>query len=424
MKNPKIRKLFLGFVVVTILMACKATSPSTEPPTNQEVPSATQASNPTATPNVEPTTASTVPPVAAPTRVFPTLPAAQPGPETLDLTKLPQDPIISDFTEIYNNKVIWKDPQGADQDASTLYSYRKQTAPTDAWYALLQDTNPFISSKIETFVLGQEFFTLSADLGCLKPTPERIPNYDPQDSFRSLIKAMTGTAKLTQAEVTLGDQVTDLYTLQAANLVPASQIVVRADQADAKGETTLNSSDTFPLLSDGGKFEEAKLYLARQGGYAARVELTFSKTASAQDAPFAKVGSKVTNTLVYELHPASAQDEPIALPAECAGLTSDTGGNTGGGAGGLSPLTIADIPRLDNATDIHEFSNSFSYNSVSSLQEAVDFYKTKLVEQGWNVESETVLSTLATLTFTRGDQYLSVQIVTSNGKLMISISLN
>jgi hypothetical protein len=442
MKTPHIRKLALGLILVTILLACKATSPKSEPPVIPTVPVITQPviptlpDIPTVAPLEKPEPTATSPmatPTAAPTeasvKAFPTPPPAQPGPETLDLTGLPQDPTISDFTESYDSQMTWQDPQSADQQASTLYSYRKQTVPADAWYANLDDNNPFVTSKIETTVIGQDFYTLSAEMGCLKPGPDRTPSYDPQDSFRSLIQALTGQVKLAQAEIQLGDQVTDLYTLQVENLQPDAQIVIHADQADAQGENSLGSSVTFPLLSNGGKLEEAKLYLARQGGYVARIELTFSQVATEQEAPFAKPGSKMTNTLVYEVIPSSAQDAPISLPAGCASLAGDNGGNTGGNNGGSggsdsTTATIADVPRLEDASDVVEYSDSLIYYSNSPLQDAVDFYKTQLVDQGWEVSDETVMSGLASLDFTRSDQTLSLQIIDNNGQLMISITLS
>jgi hypothetical protein len=71
-----------------------------------------------------------------------------------------------------------------------------------------------------------------------------------------------------------------------------------------------------------------------------------------------------------------------------------------------------------------EYSDSLIYYSNSPLQDAVDFYKTQLVDQGWEVSDETVMSGLASLDFTRSDQILSLQIIDNNGQLMISITLS
>lgn len=429
MRSLKFQIFLIGSLVIASLTACQpgAAQPgaaATEKPAVE----ATAPQNAVAPTSIA-TLAATQPPQApAPTQtpqeavagVFPTLPPPQPGPETLDLEKIPEEHGFSDFTETYTVDMRWTDPEEIPQQSATTYLYRQQTVPGAASYFLYDDNNPFFASKIETVVTDQGAFSITPETGCQMTQVEGVQSLDQRQAFRSLLEALTGQATRTEAEVMLVDQATDVYTLQSSNLKPGAEIVLKASATDSNGEFTSSVSSRIALAEEGTTLESAKLYLARQGGYVRRIELVYSKTAGEDDALFAKAGSRMERTLVYDTTLAGLQSEAIALPAGCDGVASLAGGQAGSGD---QPATMADLPRLEDITDVVETEDSLTYQANASINEAVEFYRSEMAALGWELNDALSMDTLANLEFTRYDQSVSISIIQAGDTVMVTLQL-
>jgi hypothetical protein len=418
------------------IIACQAGAPTTAPVgTSQPMASQTAVEQltaekvtelpPVASPAVTEIATQVTPtgvekPAETPGASLPTLIAPQPGPEQLDLSKVPGEHGFSDFTEGYHMDMQWTDPQDAKQEANTTYSYRQQTLPVTAWYSLYDDNNPFLASKIESVVIGQLAFSSTPESGCQPVSADQLKNDDPRQPFRSLLAGLTGLAKRAEANVDLDGAPTDLYTLTAANLKPEAEIVLKAVSASSSGELTQAITTTFKLMEKDTALDSGKLYLAQQGGYVRRIELNYSKTASEEDAPFAKPGAKMERTLVYEVLVATAQDKPITMPAGCEG---NSGGSGTGNNIGTTPAVIADLPRLPDTSNLVETEGSLVYQTKTGLEEVLDFYRNEMPALGWEKTDETVLGTLATFEFTRGEQTASITIMQTGDTVTVTIDL-
>jgi hypothetical protein len=353
---------------------------------------------------------------------LPTLPPAEPGPETLDLEELPVDPIVTDFNESLQMDMTWSDPDGSEQQAGTTYSYRQQTIPAAAWRLVFVDDNPFLASSFDTAVIDGQGFSATPETGCQVVDPAKLADQDQREPFRSLLEALTGSTNRAQASLILNDQPADQYPLQAANLKPGAEIILKGSAADEQGEFSSTVTTTIALTEEGMAFESGSIYLAQQGGYVMRIDLSYAKTATEDDAPFADPGSRMERKLVYEITPAkaatqgSAGDEPISPPEGCEAEGLITPQET--------PATIDDIPRLEDATNVIQAEDALIYNSGASVEEALDFYRTEMAALGWEPGEDVTLGTLGTLEFTRGELTVSITILGTGDNVMVTISLN
>lgn len=358
-------------------------------------------------------------PEAPPALELPALPPPQPGPAALDLAALPRQVAYPDLTEAYQVNMSWTDPDDAPQQSSSTYSYRKQTVPSAGWRLLFVDDNPFFPSNIETVQLDQTVYSVSTDTGCQVLTPDRLPTDDQRQAFISLLEALTGQVTLAESEVMVGQMATDVYLLQSSNLKPDAEIVLKAYVADSDGEFSSTVSTTFHLVEEGTTLESGKLYLARQGGHVAKIELAYSKIAGDEDAPLAKPGTMMQRTLVYEATLAASADVPIAPPATCEGapaLVTPVSGS--------APVTMADIPRMSDASIVVEDSESLVYQTNASVQEVADFYRTEMANLGWTLSDDMTVGPIVTLEFTSGAQTLSISIMLTGSTVTVTIDLS
>ena len=436
MRLRKSRLVFSGLVLMAAMLACQTLAPSKNQPTEVLIPALPTERSipelPTAgiIPQISPETTAEPPASAqAPTTTPPeqqnailaTLPPAEPGPETLDLEELMVDPIVADFNESLNMDMTWSDPDGSEQQAGTLYSYRQQTIPTAAWRLVFEDDNPFLPSSFETAVIGEQGFSATPETGCQVVDPAKLADQDQREPVRRLLEAFTGSTSRAQATLIINDQPADQYPLQTSNLKPGVEIILKGSAADEQGEFSSTVTTTIALSGDDMALESGSLYLAQQGGYVMRIDLTYAKNAGEDDAPFAAPGSRMERTLVYEISPANAAtqessgDEPISPPAGCEGATEP-----GDDQDGLA--TIDDIPRLEDAANVIQADESLIYETKASVAEAVDFYHTEMAALGWEPGEEATLGTMATVEFNRGSQTVSITIIRTGDNSMITVS--
>jgi len=67
-----------------------------------------------------------------------------------------------------------------------------------------------------------------------------------------------------------------------------------------------------------------------------------------------------------------------------------------------------EYPILSDAQNIVSFGAFYSYQSLTSMEAAIEYYKSELVSDGWALGQEIFAGNAAILLFTLGDQNLSV----------------
>ncbi|OGO32272.1 MAG: hypothetical protein A2Z16_09850 [Chloroflexi bacterium RBG_16_54_18] len=368
---------------------------------------------------------------------LPTLPPAQPGPETLDLAGLPEVLPINDHRERLLVVMDFTDTDGAPQQMITDYNFRQTSVPENAWYKFFEDNNPFLSQKVESALVGGQGYTVTDTSTCQVVTVEVVDNSGQRQPFTDLIKALTGQVSLSEAGVTVGEQQADAYPLDLSNLVPGSQVEIQVTTSDDSGTST--STTTIQLTEEDSDLVGGKLYLARQGGYLLKLELQYSRVAGEEDAFLVQTGTTMNRLLTYEVVPALAV-EPIQPPEGCAGLTggsdgnanddngnddngNDNGNDNGDDTGGSGDVSINDIPRLTDAANVVQAGETLIYQTSQDMQSVLDFYRDELEAAGWEVTDEINLGTLASMELVRGSQTLSVTLTQSVSDVMVTIVL-
>lgn len=135
----------------------------------------------------------------------------------------------------------------------------------------------------------------------------------------------------------------------------------------------------------------ADIWIAEQGGYT--VKFTFSGEGSGSALFSGDENTTGTIRMEYNVFDVN-QPITIAPPEGC---------NTTPGAG--------DVPILPDATDKIGFSGTTTYKTVTSLADAVTFYKTEMSAQGWTESPDsTVTDAFAQLTFTKEGLTVSITI--------------
>lgn len=432
MKNRNSRTLVLIVVLLLASFSCQLFSSGSA----TVVPASTAANSTvsvSASPTAESETTETSPtqteepaatqPETTSPQELPTLPPAQPGPESLDLASLPEIHPLTDFSERLQVVMDFTDPDGAAQQMTTLYDFRQTSVPEDAWYTLFEDNNPFLSQKYETALVAGQGYTLTDTSACQVVTVEVVDNSGQRQPFADLIKSLTGQVNLSEADVMVGDQPGDAYTFEDSNFVPGSQVEIKVTTTDDSGTST--STTTIRLTEEDSELVSGNLFLAQQGGYLLRLELQYSRVAGEEDAFLVQTGTTMNRTLTYEVIPAAAV-EPIQPPEGCAELTGgsdDIGDDTGDDTGGSGDVTINDIPRLDDAANVVQAGETLIYQTSQDMQSVLDFYRSELEAAGWEVTDEISLGALASMELVRGAQTISVTMTQSGSDVMVTIVL-
>ncbi len=409
----------------------------------------TDTATPGMTPGLPTAMTETPEPTAETGFMLATLPPPEAGPETLELETLSAEPVVPDFHEAIVMEMSWTDPDDSPQQAGANYAYQQQSGPQPAWQLVYDDNNPFLPSSYNLTLTGEQGYSAGLDMPCQQVSQQAIQEQAPRASFEELFAALTGSAARSTAGADLDGQPVDAYTLQAENFKPGAEIQLKGSAANEEGEFTSTSTSTIALQEEGTTLESGTLYLAQQGGYAAKIELVFSKLAGEEDSPFAKSGSEMKRSVTYSFNPTLEAEDPILPPADCP-IPTDLGGGTGGsgggtgssggtgagsatqttedtgssGSGGGAALTIGDLPRLADATNEIQSDGSLVYQSALSFDEAVDFYRTEMEAQGWTAGDEITLGTIATLEYSRAGQSASITIIESGDGLMITVDLS
>ena len=413
--SMKPRRLFFIQIVVLIVLifagpgcallgrATEDISPSAatavvpELPTSAPVLPTPTPSQPTLQP--APTEASSIEPTA-PSPLNP-LPPGSPGPEVLDL----EDPDLytsplTDYTASYAEDVT---SSGLDDKPVTIlmrYAARYQTQPTTAWASnnsMFDET-----TRVDMVTVGGKLYVAAPDGQCETGTP----GDPPPNPVSALADVFQGQVQRTEENVEINGLIADRYALEAENLVPEAQIVL----AEKVVTENSNSDSTLTLQIHG----TGSLYLARQGGFIVRVELSDISESTEQEF-FFKPGSDMQSQTVIELAPTEPDAAPIAPPEAC-GSAPQAG--SGGGSGGGTLV----FPRPDDAEILIEDEGSLVYQTSQAPDDLETFYTTEMAALGFSLEDTTKLGPIVELTFTRADQTVTVSLLPAGDTVTVTIT--
>lgn len=161
--------------------------------------------------------------------------------------------------------------------------------------------------------------------------------------------------------------------------------------AEEAGSETVNE-----VASDNYTFDEhasgqsgiakstGEMWVASNGGYIVKYLLT-----TEGNADYFGEGIEGTLSLDYELTDIN-QPLTIELPADC-------------------PAGMLDVPLLPDAADVVNMPGLLTYTTITSMADAAAFYQEQIPGLGWIGQGEpTITETMAYLSFTQGNQEISV----------------
>lgn len=199
--------------------------------------------------------------------------------------------------------------------------------------------------------------------------------------------------------------ITESYLL-AEQMEPAGFLsaVIGADEA---GSETVNdiASDKYTFdqrafgLTEEFAQSTGEMWVASEGGYIIKYLVTTNGTAD-----YFGEGIEGTLTWDYELTDIN-QPVTFTLPDDC-------------------PAGLIDAPLLPDASNILNMPSILEYETSSSVTDAGAFYQEQIPTLGWTLIGEpTISDTLVALTYTQGDQKMTIIIKADSGVTTVTILL-
>jgi hypothetical protein len=240
-------------------------------------------------------------------------------------------------------------------DLTSLY----QNEPQRAEYSMITFTRSNSDpGSAETAVIGEHYYWYEQEGGCFV-----IPIADVDETFADSLSPdvpLLGDAFLVEQDVDLGGRMADRFSLTEDNLAEVAA-------EDALGATQM-------------ELNEGSVYIAHDGDYITRVELKGTMPAT----------SELTEDFggeseVHYIIDVVAHEEPLQIeaPAGCAG----------------NALDDFDYPLMADAIGLLSVPGGIFYESGSPVAEVVDFYRTEMAGQGWELVEENVVGNLYELFF-------------------------
>jgi hypothetical protein len=362
-----------------------------------EAPQATEASQATAASD-DPKPSAKLPPLE--------LPEAQPGPDTLDLTNpdIYKNP-LRDYTDSLTDDVASTGSDDQPLTISTVFSVRRQAEPP-AWSSvssMFDDT-----TRVETISTEGSLFIVQPD-GTCTTADNRDPSAGPSTGLAGLFQ---GQAKKVEADVEVNGMPADRYEITAENLKKDGELKIVEDTSD--GESTSSSSLTVKMSGTGS------LYLAQQGGFVLKVELSDKGTATEKEF-FFKPGSPMERSTVIEIVPTSPDEGDITIPKDCGGEGSDA---PSGDATEAPAFDLSSLPKPDDAQVIVEDESQSMFTTSQSVTDVAAFYTEQLTADGWEAGEKVNLAGMATLNFTKDGTTITITILTSGANTMVTIMIS
>jgi hypothetical protein len=303
----------------------------------------------------------------------------QPGPETIDLS----NPAIytrsayPDFKLNMEIKSIGVDPAGTMKTFVLFYDIANQSEPL-AQHIMMAGQGA--SGTVEIVILDDQVLTVNPGSGCSVFPVSAMEGQRPEDTIPKISTLLAGEVKRLKTGVRVEGIVTDQYEITSANM-------------------TNPGSSATPRITEGS------VYIARDGGYVARVELD-GLVNSGQNGFDPNVESQMT--LSYTFIPVASGSLEISAPAECQEQL------TGGGP----------YPLMDDATDLVFTQDAMYYKVNVPIEEALTFYRARMIEKGWSLTNDTgnEAVSLATLEFNKGSETVLVNVASEAEGVSVTVN--
>ena len=236
------------------------------------------------------------------------------------------------------------------------------------------------TGTVEIVILGDQVMTVNPGAGCSVFPVSAMEGQRPEDTIPKIDTLLTGEAKRIETGIEIEGVITDKYELSTTNM-------------------TNPGSSATPRVTEGSA------YVAREGGYIARVEID-GLVNSGQNGFDPNVESQIA--LSYTFIPVQDGSLDITPPAECQEQL--TGGNA--------------YPLMDGAADLVFAQDALFYNVNASLDDALAFYRARMIEKGWTLTNDNSSDTAstATLEFSKGSESVLVSIVAQGENVSVTIN--
>jgi len=224
------------------------------------------------------------------------------------------------------------------------------------------------NGTIEFVVLGDQVMTVDPGSGCSIFPISAMEGQRPEDTIPRIDTLLTGEAKRIKTGVKVEGVVTDQYEITTANM-------------------TNPESSATPRVTKGS------VYVARDGGYAARVEID-GKVNTGQNGFDPNIESQMN--LTYTFIPVKNGSIKIEAPTECQDQLSGNG----------------TFPQMKDATGLVYTQKGLYYEVNVTRDEALNFYRARMIEKGWSLtnDSDGASNTITTLEFTKGSENVAITV--------------
>jgi len=300
------------------------------------------------------------------------------GPETIDLSNPDLYAMGSYPAYKLDMKLSYDgvDTSGSPKSFNLSFYIENQTEPKAQRIVV---TGEGVEEGFETVVLGDQMMSVFPGVGCTV-FPASSMDEDPVDSAPDISELLTGQANRIETGVSVEGILTDRYRITSENM------------------TNADDSET-PKITDGS------VYVARDGGYIVRFEM--SGTVNTPENEF-DPNTETQVAMDYTFIPFEDGSLVISPPTECADQL----------AGG------SNYPVMDGASDLTSMQDMVFYTVDASLEEVQDFYRTKMVEEGWTLTKDVGGGTIsfATLEFPKDGVTVEVGAVTTGDGVAVNIT--
>ena len=319
-------------------------------------------------------------PAAAPATEAPAISQdAGANPETIDLSN-PALYVNNAYSTYKMNMAIkyeGVDTAGSPKSFDMVFNIENQTQPKAQRITIAGED---ATENIEFVILGDQAMSVFPGVGCSVFPASSMQGQSPEEGIPDVNGLLTGQAKRVETGVSIEGVITDRYELTSENM------------AD------LDTSET-PKVSDGS------VYVAQDGGYIVRIEM--NGTVNTADNDF-DPNTEAQVSLNYTFIPVEDGSLVITPPAECADQLA--GGN--------------DYPVMDGASELISMQDMVFYTVTASLDEVLDFYRTKMAEDGWTLTKDVGGGSIsfATLEFTKDGETVEVGAITTKDAVSITVT--
>lgn len=236
------------------------------------------------------------------------------------------------------------------------------------------------TENIEFIVLGDQAMSIFPGVGCTIFPAESMQDQSPEESFPDMNGLLTGQAKRVETGINIEGVVTDRYELTSENM------------ADPDNSET-------PKINDGS------VYVAQDGNYIVRIEM--NGTVNTAENGF-DPNTEAQVSLNYTFIPVEDGSLNIVPPTECADQLAGS----------------SDYPVMDGASGLISMEDTVFYTVEASLDEVLDFYRTTMPEDGWEMAKDVGGSNIsfATLEFTKDGESVEVNAITTGDSVSVTVT--